>query len=99
MRERFPGLTDGWARFDGPAGTQMVDTAIDAMGDYLRSGANSNSGGRFAASITTGEMVRAARETVAQLLGADADGIVFGPNSTTLVLAFTRAIGRTLGAG
>ena len=37
------------------------------MGAYLRSGANSNSGGRFAASVTTGEMVRAARRTVADL--------------------------------
>jgi cysteine desulfurase family protein (TIGR01976 family) len=77
----------------------MVDTAIDAMDAYLRSGANANSGGRFAASITTGEMVRAARETVASFLGADPDGIVFGPNTTTLVLAFTRAVGRTLGPG
>jgi cysteine desulfurase family protein (TIGR01976 family) len=77
----------------------MVDTAIDAMSAYLRSGANANSGGRFAASLTTGEMVRSARETVATFLGADADGIVFGPNTTTLVLAFTRAIGRTLGPG
>ena len=31
LRSRFPGVRDGWARFDGPAGTQMVDTAIDAM--------------------------------------------------------------------
>ena len=34
-RDRFPGLRDGWARLDGPAGTQMVDTAIDAMGDWI----------------------------------------------------------------
>ena len=31
VRERFPGLRDGWARLDGPAGTQMVDAAIDAI--------------------------------------------------------------------
>ena len=30
-RERFPGLAGGWARLDGPAGTQMVDVAIEAM--------------------------------------------------------------------
>ena len=30
-RDRFPGLADGWARLDGPGGTQMVDVAIDAM--------------------------------------------------------------------
>ena len=25
-RDRFPGLADGWARLDGPGGTQMVDS-------------------------------------------------------------------------
>ncbi|MGZ4756940.1 MAG: cysteine desulfurase-like protein [Acidimicrobiia bacterium] len=99
MRDRFPGAADGWARFDGPAGTQMVDTAIRAMSGYLEGGANANSGGRFAASVTTGAMVTAARETVATLLGADPGGIVFGPNMTTLTLAFTRAVGSTIGAG
>ena len=43
-RERFPGLRDGWARLDGPAGTQMVDVAIDAMADFMRSGDNANHG-------------------------------------------------------
>ena len=33
-RDRFPGLAGGWARLDGPAGTQMVDSAIDAMADF-----------------------------------------------------------------
>ena len=36
-RERFPGLQDGWARLDGPAGTQMVDAAIEAMAASRRS--------------------------------------------------------------
>jgi cysteine desulfurase family protein (TIGR01976 family) len=99
VRERFPGVSDGWARFDGPAGTQMVDTAITAMREYLEGGNNANSGGRFAASLATGDLVRGAREAVATLLGADADGIVFGPNMTSLTLAFTRAVGRTLGPG
>ena len=43
VRERFPGIDPDWARFDGPAGTQMVDTAIDAMTDFMRSGDNANS--------------------------------------------------------
>lgn len=77
----------------------MVDTAITAMREHLEGGDNANSGGRFAASLATGELVRDARETVATLLGADAEGIVFGPNMTTLTLAFTRSVGRTLSAG
>ncbi len=99
MRDRFPGLADGWARFDGPAGTQMVDTAIAAMRDYLTQGTSANSGGSFAASRATGSMVTAARATVGKLLGADPGGIVFGANMTTLTLAFSRAVARTLGPG
>jgi cysteine desulfurase family protein (TIGR01976 family) len=77
----------------------MVDSAITATREYLEHGANANAGGRFAASITTGELVTSARATVARLLGADPGGIVFGPNSTTLMFAFTRAVARTFGPG
>ena len=56
-RERFPGLRDGWARLDGPAGTQMVDSAIEAMADWMRSGRNANHGGVFAAAHATDELV------------------------------------------
>ena len=48
-RERFPGVREGWARFDGPAGTQMVDTAIEAMTTWAASGNNANAGGAFEA--------------------------------------------------
>jgi cysteine desulfurase family protein, VC1184 subfamily len=95
MRERFPGIDAGWARFDGPAGTQMVDTAIDAIASFLRSGDNANGHGVFAASTASTELVDDARATVARLLGADAAGIVFGANMTTLTFALTRAIART----
>ncbi len=32
---RCPGVRDGWARFDGPVGTQLVDTAITAADHVL----------------------------------------------------------------
>jgi cysteine desulfurase family protein (TIGR01976 family) len=99
VRERFPGIGDEWARFDGPAGTQMVDSAIDAMRRYATSGNSANGGGSFAASRATTALMASARSTIAELLGADAGGIVFGPNMTTLTLAFTRSVARTLGPG
>ena len=37
-RDRFPGLRDGWARLDGAAGSQVVDSVIEAMSDWMRSG-------------------------------------------------------------
>jgi cysteine desulfurase family protein (TIGR01976 family) len=98
-RERFPGLRDGWARLDGPAGTQAVDTAIDAIADWLRSGKSANHGGLFDAGRATDELVDSTRKTVGELLGADPRGVVFGPNMTTLTLAFAAAAGRELAEG
>ena len=99
MRERFPGIGPDWARFDGPAGTQMVDVAIDAMADFLRSGDNANGHGLFAASIASTELVDRSRHEVARLIGGDAGGIVFGANMTTLTFAFTRALARDWSPG
>ena len=98
-RSRFPGVREGWARFDGPAGTQMVDTAIAAMADWAASGNNANSGGAFAAADACDELLDDARRTVGALLGADPDGVTFGANMTTMTLAFSRAVGATLGPG
>src|SRR3954464_9475215 len=98
-RERFPGLRDGWARLDGPAGTQVVDTAIEAMADWMRSGNNANHGGLFDAGRATDELVDSTRATVGALLGADPHGVVIGPNMTSLTLKFAAAAGRALEPG
>ena len=98
-RERFPGLNDGWARLDGPAGTQMVDAAIEAMADWMRSGHNANHGGLFAAAQRTDELVASARTSVGTLLGGDARGVVFGPSMTDLTMRFSAAAGRALSPG
>jgi cysteine desulfurase family protein (TIGR01976 family) len=98
-RDRFPGLADGWARLDGPAGTQMVDGAIEAMAAWMRSPRGANHGGAFAAAVQTDELVAEARAAVAGLLGAAPENVVFGPSMTALAMRFTAAIGRTLSAG
>ena len=98
-RERFPGLRDGWARLDGPAGTQMVDGAIDAMADFMRSGHNANHGGMFQAAHRTDELVASARASVGTLLGGDSRGVVFGPSMTALTMRFAAAVGRALQPG
>jgi cysteine desulfurase family protein (TIGR01976 family) len=99
LRHRFPGCSDGWARFDGPAGTQVVDTAIRAMSDWLAGGSNACGGGVFAASERTEEMVGRAKTAVGRLFGADPAGVCFGANMTTLTFAFSRAVGATLRPG
>jgi cysteine desulfurase family protein (TIGR01976 family) len=98
-RDRFPGLADGWARLDGPAGTQMVDDAIEAMAAFMRSGDNANHGGVFRAAERTDELIAGARAEVASLLGADPRGVVFGPSMTALTMRFAATVGRTLAPG
>jgi cysteine desulfurase family protein (TIGR01976 family) len=98
-RSRFPGLRGGWARLDGPAGTQMVDTAIESMADFMRSGRNANHGGAFAAAYETDTVVAEARDQVGALLGADPRGVVFGPSMTALTMRFAATVMRELGPG
>ncbi len=44
----------------------------------------SNLGGAFAQSVRSVETVVAARRAIADLVGGTADGVVLGPNMTTL---------------
>lgn len=99
LKHRFPGVSDGWARFDGPAGTQVVDTAITAMTNWLSDGSNGCGGGYFAAARSADELLERTRATVGQLFGADPAGVAFGPNMTSITFAISRAIGATLKPG
>jgi selenocysteine lyase/cysteine desulfurase len=99
LRERFPGLQHDVARLDAPAGTQPVDSAIEAVSAFMASGDSANAHGAFAAARATDATVSRARATVAELFGGDPRGVVFGPSTTTLTLAFSAAVGRTLRPG
>lgn len=96
ITSRFPGLADGWARFDGPAGTQMVDVAIRAMSDWAASGHNANTGGSFSAAQECDALLTRTRDVLGRLFNADPRGICLGANMTTMTFAFTRAVARTL---
>jgi cysteine desulfurase family protein (TIGR01976 family) len=98
-RDRFPGLRDGWARLDGPAGTQMVDSTIVAMDDWMRSGRNANHGGLFKAARYTDELVLDTRAAVGALLGGDPGGVAFGPSMTAMTMRFAGAACRELAPG
>ena len=92
IQTRFPALSDGWSRFDGPAGTQVVDTAIEAMSDWQRSGRNANSHGAFPAAQACDDLVEETSKTMGELLSADPEGMTFGPSTTANMMALTRAI-------
>ena len=100
LRSRFPALArlapDGrpyvWA--DAPGGSQMVDTAIAATVQRIRDGA-SNTHGVFPLSEEIDALIADARRAGADLLGCDSGEIVFGQNTTSLLLHLSRSIGRT----
>ena len=98
-RDRFPALGEGWARLDGPAGSQVVDTAIEAMADWMRSGSQANHGGQFKQALETDELVESTRTAVATLLGGERSGVTFGPSFTALTMRFAATVVRSLSPG
>ena len=84
---------------DNPAGTQVPQAVIDAVGEYYRS-MNANAGGDFLTSRRNDEMTGRVRQAVADFLNAgSADEIVIGANMTTLNFALSRALAQTFTAG
>ena len=98
VRARFSSLDDGWARFDGPGGTQVPDAVTDAIAAYLRE-SNANLGGPFEASVRSVALETDARLAAAAFLGCTADEVIFGANMTTLNFSLSRTVGRELHAG
>lgn len=98
VRARFSALDRPTAFLDGPAGTQVPDSVIEAMARYQRE-ANANLGGAFETSRRSDALVVEARHAAARFLGAAPDEVGFGPNMTTLNFALTRTLGREFSAG
>jgi cysteine desulfurase family protein (TIGR01976 family) len=99
VREQFPALERTHAGrdavyFDGPGGSQVARSAIDAMTRYMsRGGANLH--GPFPTSVETEEILRDTRQAAADLLGAAPEEISFGANMTTITFAVSRALAQT----
>jgi cysteine desulfurase family protein (TIGR01976 family) len=83
---------------DAPGGTQVPGSVIDAIADYLRA-SNANLHGAFQTSRETDDLIDRAHLAAGDLLGADADEVVFGPNATSLLFQLSRSVARTLGRG
>jgi cysteine desulfurase family protein (TIGR01976 family) len=98
VRARFTALQRPTAFFDGPGGTQVPDSVVEAISSYLRE-ANANLGGPFETSRRSDEVVEAAHEAAARFLGTSTAEVGFGQNMTTLNFALTRTVGRELQAG
>jgi cysteine desulfurase family protein (TIGR01976 family) len=93
VRSSYPALRDGYAYLDGAAGTQVPDSVIEAIADAYRTGIG-NVGGAFPASDRSGAIVAECRQAIADLTGGSADGVILGPNMTTLTYRLAQTLSR-----
>ncbi|HEY6277942.1 MAG TPA: cysteine desulfurase-like protein [Streptosporangiaceae bacterium] len=93
IRAAYPALADGYAYLDGAAGTQLPEPVIAAIGGTYRSGLG-NAGGAFPASARAAEATAGCRQAVADLVGGRPDGVILGPNMTTLTYRLAGTLAR-----
>ncbi|MFI2360594.1 cysteine desulfurase-like protein [Streptomyces anulatus] len=98
VRAQFPALRSGTAHFDGPGGTQTPASVIAAIGEAM-SGSLSIRGAELPGEVNAEEIVRGFRQAMADLLGADPGGIVFGRSATQLTYDFSRTLSRAWNPG
>jgi cysteine desulfurase family protein (TIGR01976 family) len=96
IRSEYPALTEGFVHFDGAGGTQPAEPVIAAITRAMRT-AVSNRGTNFEPARRSGEIVAAARAAVADLVGGDPRGVVFGPSATALTYLVARTLSQNWG--
>ena len=94
LRAQFPALLGGAAHFDGPGGTQVPTPVADAVHAALVQ-PTANRGATTQAERNADDVVLGARRAIADLVGGDPRGVVFGRSATVL----TYDLARTLAAG
>ena len=103
IRSRFPALSrveqgQTVAYLDGPGGTQVPESVIEAMAQPLRRGL-SNIGGGYGASDDAIEITAIARSAVGRMFRANPETISFGQNMTSLTFALSRTVANTWSQG
>ncbi len=98
LRARFPALAAGYAHFDGPGGSQVPVEVAQAVAATLTAPI-ANRGRVTPAERFSDDVVLAARQAVADLLGADPRGVVFGRSMTSLTVDLAHTLAQGWGPG
>ena len=98
LRAQFPALerkhhNHPVAYFDGPGGTQVPRSVVEAMEDYLLHH-NANTHWPYPTSEETDALITVARSALGDFLGASPAEVAFGANMTTLTFHLARGLGR-----
>lgn len=98
IRAQFPALDHGVAHFDGPGGSQTPRCVAEAVAGALTAGL-ANRGTVTEAERRAEEITVGARTAMADLLGADPGGIVFGRSMTQITFDVARTLAQGWGPG
>ncbi|WP_193612177.1 cysteine desulfurase-like protein [Nocardioides lijunqiniae] len=98
VRAAFPSLSLGTAHFDGPGGSQVPAVVARAVADAMTSGLCQR-GALSATERRTDAVVAEARQAVADLVGGDPAGVVFGRSMTQLTFDMARTLSAGWGPG
>ncbi|MGY1832284.1 cysteine desulfurase-like protein [Geodermatophilus sp. SYSU D01180] len=98
VRADFPALRAGAAHFDGPGGSQVPRQVAHAVAATLGSPI-ANRGRLTEAERNADDVVLAARAAVADLVGGDPGGVVFGRSMTQLTYDLSRTLAAAWGPG
>jgi cysteine desulfurase family protein (TIGR01976 family) len=93
-RGLYPALAHRQLYFDSPGGALPPEVVLRAMTATLRASLT-RSGAVFARSRHTALLIEHARHAVADLVGAEADAVVLGPDLPTLLERLARSLART----
>jgi cysteine desulfurase family protein (TIGR01976 family) len=98
IRSGYPALAEGFLHFDGAGGTQPASSVVAAIAGAMQA-AVSNRGSNYEPARRSGQIVAAAREAVADLVGGEPGGVVFGPSATALAYLVARTLAQGWGPG
>jgi selenocysteine lyase/cysteine desulfurase len=98
VRAAYPALEDGYAYLDGAAGTQVPRAVIEAVSSAYATGLG-NSGGQFPASHRSEVIESECRQGIADLVGGVPEGVILGPNMTTLTYRLSATLATKWGPG
>jgi cysteine desulfurase family protein (TIGR01976 family) len=98
VRACFPALSLGVAHFDGPGGSQVPAVVAQAVASTMTAGL-ANRGSTTDAERRAEAVVVDARQAVADLVGADPAGVVFGRSMTQNAYDLARALAKGWGPG
>lgn len=98
VRGLHPALGDGWARFDAPAGMVFPESVATTVSTAFRA-STANTSSPHPAAQRSVAVLAAARQAVADLMGADPAGVVLGSDRAVLLTSLADASYSRAGLG